>query len=123
MPQSRREDALILLPLLLACQSPVVDTSTLTVDSSVPEPFDPYAAGLVGDPRAGQARFGPRCSSCHGANGGGALGPPLGVVVPGRTDLDLYRVITEGQDGMPAIDVTPQEGVHLVAWLQESFGS
>lgn len=107
----------------LGCGSaPVVDTSSSTEDSTPVEPFDPYAAGLVGIARIGEARYPARCATCHGIDGGGNLGPPLATVVPGKTDLELYLIITEGRDGMPAIGVTPQEGVNLVAYLQDAFG-
>lgn len=84
--------------------------------------FDPYAAGFVGDPVAGEARFRPRCAACHGEDGHGALGPDLRTRVPRHDDLALYRVFTEGRGGMPAIDVAPQEGVDLVAYLRLAFG-
>lgn len=106
----------------LGCGVPPTDSDPTIVDSTPPEPFDPYAAGLTGDKRAGEARYPTRCAACHGIDGEGGIGPPLTLVVPGKSDLELYRLITEGRAGMPAIAVTPQEGVHLVAYVQATFG-
>ena len=112
-----------LILLLGACGSDAADTAHApsTIDSTPVALTDPFADGLVGDPRAGEARYPARCATCHGLNGEGNIGPALATVVPGLGDLELYRIITQGQEGMPAIAVSPQEGVHLVAYLQATY--
>lgn len=111
-----------LILLLAAGCAPPADSAATAIDSSPPAPFDPYAAGLQGDVRRGQGLFPSRCAACHGLDGGGRIGPDLGSVVGDHDDLGLYRVLTEGAGAMPAIDLAPQEGVDLVAYLRATFG-
>jgi mono/diheme cytochrome c family protein len=52
--------------------------------------------------RAGADVFRARCSSCHGADGGGAIGPSLREI-ESRLDDDAQRVVVvEGRKTMPA---------------------
>ena len=106
---------------LLACSPGPTDSAT--VRDSTLGLTDPWALGLVGDPALGAELFLPRCAACHGEDGRGQLGPDLAQRVPILDDLDLYRVITRGSGGMPAINVEPQEGVDLVAYLRTSFAT
>lgn len=53
--------------------------------------------------------FAARCASCHGADGGGGVGPQLGdgAVVAAYPDLaDEIAVITDGRGAMPAFGGT-----------------
>jgi mono/diheme cytochrome c family protein len=54
---------------------------------------------------AGAAVYADNCASCHGADGGGGVGPALadGAVVASFPEpAAQIAVITEGRDGMPA---------------------
>lgn len=44
------------------------------------------------------------CSSCHGGNGGGGMGPPLnnGVWIYGNSDDTLFRLVTLGSEKLQA---------------------
>lgn len=58
--------------------------------------------------------FAGNCAGCHGASGGGGVGPALGggAVVEAYPDpADQIEVITNGRSGMPAFggDLTPEE--------------
>ncbi len=56
--------------------------------------------------QSGADVFRARCSSCHGADGGGAIGPAL-VGIDGRLDEAQQRlVITEGRKAMPSFAST-----------------
>jgi mono/diheme cytochrome c family protein len=62
----------------------------------------------------GAAVYEANCASCHGPDGGGGLGPPLGdgtVVEVFPDPADQVVVITDGRDGMPAFGdrLSPEE--------------
>ncbi len=55
--------------------------------------------------RDGAAVYVAECAACHGADGGGGVGPPLsgGAVVAAFPDAaDQTVVVVEGQGGMPS---------------------
>ena len=80
-----------------------------------------YDPALIGDPLAGEVLFLNHCSGCHGANGLGGSGPSIAEDVREEDDEDLWEVILEGDDDMPAINVQPQETADIISWLRIIF--
>jgi cytochrome c oxidase subunit 2 len=75
----------------------------------------------------GQRTYVARCASCHGANGGGNIGPALGngVVVENYPDIaSQIRVISEGRGVMPAFAnvLTPDEIEAVASYEREQLG-
>jgi mono/diheme cytochrome c family protein len=61
--------------------------------------------GSAGASTPGARLFAANCSSCHGATGGGGIGPQLsgGKVVQDFPDAAAeIQFVTDGRDGMPA---------------------
>jgi len=87
-----------------------------------PEP----APTLPGGDVAGAAVFEANCAACHGADGGGGVGPQLsdGAVVEAYPDVaDEIAVITEGRAGMPAFGdaLSPAEIDAVARYTRESL--
>jgi cytochrome c oxidase cbb3-type subunit III len=67
------------------------------------------------------------CAPCHGANGGGAIGPPLmdDKWIYGGSADQIYATISQGRpDGMPSFGghITTQQIWQLVAYVQAMSG-
>jgi cytochrome c oxidase cbb3-type subunit III len=67
------------------------------------------------------------CAPCHGANGGGAIGPPLmdDTWIYGATADQIYATISQGRpNGMPSFGghVNTQQIWQLVAYVQALSG-
>jgi cytochrome c oxidase cbb3-type subunit 3 len=84
-----------------------VRMSTLAAGASnpVPEIRNPYAddAGAMAQGRQLYLSF--NCAGCHGAAGGGGIGPPLADEhwIYGGSDANIYATIVQGRpNGMPA---------------------
>lgn len=65
-------------------------------------------------PASGEEIFTGNCASCHGADGGGGVGPAVagGAVVEAYPEIeDEIAVITDGRGGMPAFGgpLSPEE--------------
>jgi len=73
----------------------------------------------------GSEVFGNRCSSCHGSDAGGGLGPQLskGRVVARFPDIaDQIAVITNGRGGMPGFKAQlSAEEIRAVAEYERSL--
>jgi len=89
-------------------------------------------ATFVGDEQAieaGAQTYAAVCASCHGAEGGGSIGPNLtdAYWVHGNTNMDMFNVITAGvaAKGMPPWDsaLSPEERAQLVAFIQSIQGT
>lgn len=66
------------------------------------------------------------CASCHGADGGGGIGPALagGAVVEAFPDVaDQITIVAEGQGGMPNFDdsLSPEEIEAVVVFTREDL--
>ena len=75
----------------------------------------------------GQAVYEANCASCHGADGGGGIGPQLsdGTVVEEYPDAaDEAAVVTDGKNGMPAFDgdLSSQEIDEVVEYTRSGLG-
>ena len=69
------------------------------------QPDDATPATAAGASPDGAAVYAASCASCHGADGGGNVGPALGggaVVEQYPDEADQVAVITEGRNGMPS---------------------
>lgn len=89
-------------------------------------------AKMVGNPdmmAAGAEHYAAQCAACHGDQGQGLIGPNLtdAYWIHGATNMDIYRVLTEGviTQGMPAWDgvYSPEERAELVAFVQSLVGT
>lgn len=66
--------------------------------------------------------FSTHCSSCHGSDGTGTgNGPNIVGEVSRHSDEDIIDVILNGEDRMPAIEVTEEEAQLIVDWMRENF--
>lgn len=59
--------------------------------------------------RAGADVYRARCSSCHGADGGGAIGPSLQEIESRLDDAGQRAAVVEGKNSMPAFGTTLSE--------------
>ena len=97
--------------------------------------FEVDAAALaryVEDPsmrEAGAITYTAQCASCHGDAGQGLIGPNLTdpYWIHGGSDVDIFRVITEGvaAKGMPPWEavLTPEQRAELVAFIRGIEGT
>ncbi len=74
----------------------------------------------------GATIFSASCAGCHGADGGGGIGPKLaGEVVDDFPDAaDEIAVVTNGRRGMPSFDgrLTPREIEQVVEYTRTALG-
>ena len=92
------------------------------------EPAPPSAAPVAEDGAAGEAVDGATiyaddCAVCHGADGGGGVGPALsgGAVVAAFPEVaDQVTVVAEGRGGMPSSGdrLTPEQIDAVVAYTR-----
>jgi mono/diheme cytochrome c family protein len=71
------------------------------------EPSSAPSGGSTSAEPDGAAIYASNCAGCHGASGGGAVGPALGggaVVESLPDEADQVQVITDGRGGMPSFD-------------------
>lgn len=76
----------------------------------------------------GAVIFATSCATCHGADGGGGIGPALadGQVAERFPDFnDVVAIVTEGRGSMPAFggQLTPDEIALVVQFLRSDLGS
>lgn len=84
---------------------------------------DPYIQNVIaieGDPVRGQAIFETNCAGCHGAAGGGHVGPSLNHVAKRKSDYNLIHQVISGQTPpMPKFQPKPEDMADLLQYLQE----
>lgn len=105
-----------------------VRTSGLVAGPHAPPPeiANPYAeeSGALGDGRQLYQAF--NCVGCHGAAGGGGIGPPLAddQWIYGGSDANIYATIVQGRpNGMPAFGPSLSgEAVWKLAAYVKSLG-
>ena len=89
------------------------------------EPQRPAAVPNAGT-NTGQAIFATRCTSCHGADGGGGFGPTLAGVVVQRypNPADQEAVVASGRGSMPSFagTLTPEQISAVVAYTRTKLG-
>jgi mono/diheme cytochrome c family protein len=74
----------------------------------------------------GAVVYSDNCASCHGADGGGGVGPALsgGLVVDAYPDIaDEIAIIAEGRAAMPSFGdrLTPEELTAVAEYTRESL--
>jgi cytochrome c oxidase cbb3-type subunit 3 len=92
--------------------------------AEVKSPYQENAWGM-GEGKRLYAAF--NCAPCHGANGGGAIGPPLmdDKWIYGAKADQIYATISQGRpDGMPSFGghIPTQQIWQLVAYVQSMSG-
>ncbi|RFU63929.1 cytochrome c551 [Peribacillus glennii] len=60
-----------------------------------------------------------KCSSCHGQNLEGGVGPDLTKVGSKHSKEDIEKIIANGQGQMPAGLLQGEEASQVAAWLAE----
>lgn len=128
--------AVVSLALLTGCPSgegeqtgstasPAGETTTTTTTTTT-ETTSTDAASPAGEQHAAagvdaKAIFSQKCAGCHGATGGGGMGPALGDV-EAKGDAHIKNVITNGSPtkGMPAFgpQLKAEEIDALVAYVK-----
>ena len=58
-----------------------------------------------------------KCSSCHGGNLTGGVGPDLTAVGSNMSEGDILKVINEGKGGMPGGLLEGEDAESVAAWL------
>lgn len=83
---------------------------------------DPYVRtvlALPSDVEYGHAIFQMNCSSCHGFNADGLVGPSLHKVSDRKSRVALIRQVTSGQTPpMPQFQPAPKEMADLLGYLE-----
>ena len=75
-----------------------------------------------GDIVEGERLYQMHCSVCHGVGGAGSsIGPDILEDVAEESVEDLVEVMLEGEDDMPAANVTPEEAQLIVDWMRTAF--
>ncbi|TLS38515.1 cytochrome c551 [Pseudalkalibacillus caeni] len=75
------------------------------------------AAGY--DAEAAQALYNTKCSSCHGDNLQGNIGPKLSAIGSKYSKDEIVSIIQNGKGQMPAGLVEGDEADNLAAWLAD----
>lgn len=92
----------------------------------VNEPDDGGGGGGAASTSPGASVYSANCAGCHGADGGGGLGPQLaGRVVEKFPDAaDEVAVVTNGRGGMPSFqgDLTPEQIDEVVEYTRTGLG-
>ncbi|NEQ99069.1 MAG: cytochrome c, partial [Cyanothece sp. SIO2G6] len=74
------------------------------------DPYIRHVLALEGDVVQGRAIFQMNCSTCHGLNADGAVGPSLHEVSERRTRVGLIKQVVSGQTPpMPQFQPSPEE--------------
>ena len=88
---------------------------------------EPDGGGGAADSSPGARIFSESCAGCHGAEGGGGVGPKLaGRVGDDFPDPeDEIAVVTNGRRSMPSFEgrLTPAEIEQVVEYTRTGFGS
>lgn len=69
-----------------------------------------------GDP---EKLFGQKCSSCHGGNLEGGVGPKLSAIGSKLSTADIEKIILEGQGSMPKGLLQGEDASSVASWLAE----
>lgn len=104
----------------------VAGEAAAEVDDAGDEGGDNEDAGDAGGAIDGAVIYAGACASCHGADGGGGIGPALsgGAAVEAFPDVaDQITIVSEGQGGMPNFDesLSPEEIEAVVVYTREDL--
>lgn len=67
----------------------------------------------------GETIFANSCSSCHGADLSGGMGPDLTKIGNDLSAEEIAEIVINGQGDMPAISVSQEEADTIAEWLSE----
>ncbi len=91
------------------------------------QPGDGGGGGEATDSSPGATIYAQSCASCHGAEGGGGVGPALAGEVTERFPdaADEIEVVTDGRAGMPAFGgrLSAEEIEQVVEYTRTDLGS
>jgi mono/diheme cytochrome c family protein len=81
------------------------------------------AAVPTADVAAGESVFSSNCSSCHGDDGGGGIGPDLQEVADRLTVEQQADVVVNGRGTMPAWggELSPDEIAQVIRYTREGL--
>ncbi|MCB9777639.1 MAG: cytochrome c [Alphaproteobacteria bacterium] len=74
-----------------------------------------------GDTSAGATVFASTCADCHGSDGTNGTAPDLSERVPTKTDEEIRTLVEDGQNYMPAQDLSSTEIDDVIAYLRATF--
>jgi cytochrome c oxidase cbb3-type subunit III len=108
-------------------ESAPVQVSTLSAGVKYPLPRieNPFDGNVHALQEGRQLYLWFNCAGCHGAIGGGAIGPPLRDKdwIYGSSPLQIYRSVVEGRpNGMPAYRGVPEDSLWKIVAFVRSFG-
>lgn len=84
-----------------------------------PDPYVKAVLSLEGNEMQGRFIFQMNCSTCHGLNGDGQVGPSLHKVSSRKSRIGLIHQVTSGQTPpMPQFQPSPQEMADLLKYLE-----
>ncbi|MFD2629156.1 cytochrome c551 [Oceanobacillus kapialis] len=83
------------------------------------EAKDEESGGGTVDTAAAEEAFQSNCSSCHGADLSGGVGPALTNVGASHSAEEIADIIKNGQGSMPAGQATGDDVELLANWLAE----
>jgi cytochrome c oxidase cbb3-type subunit III len=104
-----------------------IQTSPLAAGRGVPtrDVANPYEGNVHAVQEGKQFYIWFNCAGCHGAIGGGAIGPPLRDRdwIYGSSSAQIYHSIVEGRpQGMPAYRGVPEESLWKLVAFVRSLG-
>jgi cytochrome c551 len=101
------------------------DTTSVAGETTAPSPEIAEIAALVptADVDAGADVFGANCSSCHGSNGGGGVGPNLQDVADHLSVEEQVDTVFNGRGSMPAWggDLSDDEIAEVIRFTREGL--
>ena len=128
MSESRRPLAIVVM-VVEALTALAVVVFVVMLFANEPDDGGGAAGGGGGEAAVddGAAIYGDNCASCHGGDGEGGVGPPLGggAAVEAFPDAaDQVTVVVEGRGGMPAFgnDLTPEQIDAVVEFTRTDLG-
>ena len=77
------------------------------------------AGGEVEESMDPEEIFANSCSSCHGGDLTGGVGPDLTSVGGKLSEDDIQSIIMDGADGMPPALVPAEQAAEIAKWLGE----
>jgi mono/diheme cytochrome c family protein len=87
---------------------------------------EPDTGGGTASAPPGASVYSASCAGCHGADGGGGVGPQLAGRVTDRFPdaADEVAVVTNGRGGMPSFkgDLTPEQIEQVVEYTRTGLG-
>jgi mono/diheme cytochrome c family protein len=109
----------VLKPIVAVVQLIALGLVTFTVvmlffnkdDSSAPAATPATTANGQTAAVDGAVVYATNCAGCHGADGGGVVGPPLQGIADRLSEDEQLTIVENGQGGMPAWSgrLTPEE--------------